>query len=346
MTPRAPLASKRRPLSAIFLGPGQTPSPSDLPDLPEPPSPGASSNHSGLPSPPATNSTGSGSAGDSREVLDRPFHPPSSSSLSMRNEKPLNSKSSRSSSPVGGSEHREGDDDDQEDNTARLGLSSRRGASQSSEHVMTLQRVMSLTQRNRMVGTSFVQRVLYSRRIQALNKLSSMRLNTPSPPQPSRSSRSPNRPVSSSALASTSIRSRSVDPAALSGSETEREPAAHHSNSSDDQVTPPSTVSHVLDARLRRISLPVSPSKGKVALSTRSFSPGPSQRTPKKRVSIMSMPDPEADEHDPHAVTSAALAAVASLRRSPGSSGKKNRQPLPREFLEPRRSSSDGRVSR
>lgn len=331
MTPRAPLASKRRPLSAIFLGAGQTPSPSDLPDLPEPPSPGASSNHSGLPSPPATNSTGSGSAGDSREVLDRPFHPPSSSALSMRNEKPLNSKSSRTSSPVGGSEIREGDEDDQEDNTARLSLSSRRGASQSSEHVMTLQRVMSLTQRNRM----------------ALNKLSSMRLNTSSPPQSSRSSRSPNRPVSSSALASTSIRSRSVDPAALSGSETEREPAAHHSNSSDDQsVTPPSTVSHVLDARLRRISLPVSPSKGKVALSTRSFSPGPSQRTPKKRVSIMSMPDPEADEHDPHDVTSAALAAVASLRRSPGSSGKKNRQPLPREFLEPRRSSSDGRTSK
>lgn len=149
MTPRAPLASKRRPISAIFLGPGQTPSPSDLPDLPEPPSPGSSSNHSGLPSPPATNSTGSGSAGDSREALDRPFHPPTSSALSMRNEKSLNSKSSRPSSPVGGSELRE---DDEEDNTARLSFSSRRGASQSSDHVMTLQRVMSLTQRNRMVG--------------------------------------------------------------------------------------------------------------------------------------------------------------------------------------------------
>ncbi len=177
-----------------------------------------------------------------------------------------------------------------------------------------------------------------------------MRLNSPSPPQSSHSSRSPNPPsaLASSVSASTSIRSRSVEPA-LSGSETEREPGAHHSNSSDDQsVTPPSSVSQAysaLDGRLRRISLPVSPSKGKVALSTRSFSPGPLQRTPKKRVSIMSMPDPEVHEHDPHDVTSAALATVASLRRSPGSSGKKNRQPLPREFLEPRRTSSDGRVS-
>ncbi len=178
-----------------------------------------------------------------------------------------------------------------------------------------------------------------------------MRLNSPPPPQSSHTSRSPNPPISSSVLASTStsIRARSVEPAALSGSETEREPVAHHSNSSDDQsVTPPSSVSQAysaLDARLRRISLPASPSKGKVALSMRSFSPGPLQRTPKKRVSIMSMPDPEGHEHDPNDVTSAALAAVASLRRSPGSSGKKNRQPLPREFLEPRRANSDGRVS-
>ncbi|KAH9032820.1 hypothetical protein EDB84DRAFT_1489726 [Lactarius hengduanensis] len=323
MTPRPSFASKRRPLSAIFLGAGPVPSPSDLPDLPEPPSPGASSTHSGLPSPPATNSTGSSSAGDSREVLDRPFHPPTSSTLAMRNEKPLNSRSSRASSPAGGTESRKGEDDEEEDNTARLDLSRRRGTSH-------------LTQRNRM----------------ALNKLSSMRLNTPSPPQSSHSSRSPNPPsaLASSASASTSTRSRSVEPAALSGSETEREPGAHHSNSSDDQsVTPPSSVAHaysVLDGRLRRTSLPASPSKGKVALSTRSFSPGPSQRTPKKRVSIMSMPDPEVHEHDPHDVTSAALAAVASLRRSPGSSGKKNRQPLPREFLEPRRSSSDGRTSK
>jgi hypothetical protein len=180
-----------------------------------------------------------------------------------------------------------------------------------------------------------------------------MRLNTPPPSQLSPSSRSPRPststlPSNSSASASTSARSRSVEPAALSGSETEREHRASYSNSSDDQsVTPPSSVSQafsVLDARFRRTSLPASPSKGKVAASTR-YSPGPPQRTPKKRVSVLSRREPEpSNEHEPSDVTSAALATVASLRGSPGSSGKKNRQPLPREFREPRRASSDGRV--
>jgi hypothetical protein len=154
MTPRSSLASKRRPLSAIFLGADPTPSPSALPDLPEPPSPGSSSTHSGLPSPPATNSTGSGSAGDSREILDRPFHPPTSSALTMRNEKPLTSRSSRASSPAGGTESRKAEEEEEEEHTARLGFGSRRGTAQSSDHVMALQRVMSLTQRNRMVGPS------------------------------------------------------------------------------------------------------------------------------------------------------------------------------------------------
>ena len=184
-----------------------------------------------------------------------------------------------------------------------------------------------------------------------------MRLNTPSPSQLSRSSRSPNFPTGapasgSSASTSSSTRSRSVEPAVLSGSETEREPSAVYSNSSDDQsVTPPSSVSHapsVLDGRLRRISLPASPPKGKVAPSTRSHSPGLSQRTPQKRVSVLSMPDSGAHrQHEHNNVTTTALGTVASLRRSPGSSGngKKNRQPLPREFRESRRASSDGRVS-
>jgi hypothetical protein len=183
-----------------------------------------------------------------------------------------------------------------------------------------------------------------------------MRLNTPSPSQLSRSSRSPNFPTGapasgSSASTSSSTRSRSVEPAALSGSETERErePSAVYSNSSDDQsVTPPSSVSHappVLDGRLRRISLPASPSKGKVAPSTRSHSPGLPQRTPQKPVSVLSMPDSGAHRQHEHNATSTALGTVASLRGSPGSSGKKNRQPLPREFRESRRASSDGRVS-
>ena len=174
-----------------------------------------------------------------------------------------------------------------------------------------------------------------------------MRLNTPSPSQPSHSSRSPHLPAgsSSSGSASASNRSRSVEPT-LSGSETEREPSASYSYSSDDQsVTPPSSVSQaysILDGRLRRISLPASPSKGKAASSTRSYSPNSSQKTPKKRISTMSVPSP--DGHEQNNIT-AAMATVASLRRSPGSSGKKNRQPLPREFREPRRASSDGRVS-
>jgi len=163
MTSRTSFASKRRPLSAIFLGAGPALSPSDLPDLPEPPSPGASSTNSGLPSPPATNSTGSGSAGDRREILDRLPHPLTSSALAMRNEKPLNSRSSRASSPAGGSESKKGEDDEEEDNTARLNFSRRRGTSQPSDHVMTLQRVMSLTQRNRMVGPSFIRSFYYLR---------------------------------------------------------------------------------------------------------------------------------------------------------------------------------------
>ncbi len=192
-------------------------------------------------------------------------------------------------------------------------------------------------------------------RIQALNKLSSMRLNTPSPSQSSRSSRSPRPPAGASASdspasASVSNRSRSVEPATLSGSETEREPSATYSYSSDDQsVTPPSSVSHaysVLDGRLRRTSLPASPSKGRTASSIRSYSPNSTQKTPRKRISTMSVPHPVASrEHEQFNVASTALATVASLRRSPGSSGKKNRQPLPREFREPRRASSDGRVS-
>jgi hypothetical protein len=155
MTSRPSFSSKRRPLSAIFLGDGppapSTSSSSDLPDLPEPPSPGAASTHSGLPSPPATNSTGSGSTGDRRENVDIPSMP-HSSALTMRSERPSSSRSSGASSPAGSGEHKKEEADEEEDNTARLNFGRRRGASQSSDHVVTLQRVMSLTQRNRMVS--------------------------------------------------------------------------------------------------------------------------------------------------------------------------------------------------
>ncbi|KAH9957728.1 hypothetical protein BGW80DRAFT_1492656, partial [Lactifluus volemus] len=112
--------------------------------------------------------------------------------------------------------------------------------------------------------------------------------------QSSHPSRSPRHPTTtfssgSSPLVSTSTRSQSVEPAALSGSETEREPSASYSNSSDDQsITPPPSVSQpysVLDARLRRTLLPASPSKRRVVSSTCSYSPGPLQMTPKKRIS-------------------------------------------------------------
>jgi hypothetical protein len=157
MTSRSSFASKRRPLSAIFLGDGpavsSSSSTSELPDLPEPPSPGATSTQSGLPSPPATNSTGSGSTGDSREAVGLHSVPSPSSALTMRNERQFAARSSRASSPAGNGEYRREEGDDEEDTTARLDLGRRRGASQSNDHVVTLQRVMSLTQRNRMVRT-------------------------------------------------------------------------------------------------------------------------------------------------------------------------------------------------
>ena len=153
MTSRSSFAPKRRPLSAIFLGDGpttlSTSTSSELPDLPEPPSPGASS-HSGLPSPPATNSTGSGSTGDSRENVDLPSIRPTSA-LTSRNEKPSTSRSNRPASPSGVGEYKKDEGEDEEDNTARFNLGRQPGPSQSTDHAVTLQRVMSLTQRNRMV---------------------------------------------------------------------------------------------------------------------------------------------------------------------------------------------------
>ncbi|KAI0064103.1 hypothetical protein BV25DRAFT_340956 [Artomyces pyxidatus] len=215
---------------------------------------------------------------------------------------------------------------------------------------------MSLTQRNRM----------------ALDKLTSMsRLNTPSPSASSRASRSPLPALTSVSGASNEgsssrLPSHSHSNSApggrhrshtLSGSETERESqrgpsSASYSYSSDDQsVTPPSSVSRVYPSesiRRRRISLPESPSKPKRESHSRTSSPGPSQRTPRKRVSMaMSPADQDMDfaGDETHAITAAALAAVASLRRSPTSSGKKTRQPLPREFRETKKASSDGRAS-
>ncbi|KAI0042399.1 hypothetical protein FA95DRAFT_1564366 [Auriscalpium vulgare] len=156
-------------------------------------------------------------------------------------------------------------------------------------------------------------------------------------------SRSPTR---SQSTAASGARARSHT---LSGSETEREGQAvsaggSYTYSSDDQsVTPPSSVAQTFassSVRLRRVSLPESPSKAKDSGS---------QRTPRKRVSMaMSVQDADYSRRgdETEDITTAALAAVASLRRSPTSSGKKSRQPLPREFREPRKANSDGRSSR
>ncbi|KAI8994169.1 hypothetical protein BD414DRAFT_411088 [Trametes punicea] len=342
MTPRPAPAPKSRPLSAIFIGSAGS-TPPTLPDLPEPPSPSSSSNASGLPSPPATNSTGSGSVGEG-----------STTAGSLRHRTPNTKASSEMSSGTGGTSYRyskkrssslEGEDDSEEnendeDNTARLSDDRRRSLPKAAnDNQAALQRVKSLTQRNRMV----------------LDKLSSIsRLGSPAPSNTSRSPMSPPTAGSSSSaaafsrLSSLQTRSESVSNGAssnrrrdtqLSGSETERE-SQHHSNqsiSSDGRSrTPPSSVYPEIRApasvRQRRISAPASP--GKAGRSTRETDRGPSPGPSRKRVSTtLSVDEGYGQYHsDDDDVTAAALAAVASSRRSPGSSGKKGRQPLPREF--------------
>lgn len=187
MTPRPSIAgqSKQRPLSAIYIGSStSTSTPPDLPRLPEPPSPGGSSNGSqtGLPSPPATNSTGS--VGDDSgtahggSLRKRPsttthrssYSVPSVSSLvdmydgqsnlSRRSSKSFrNSNNNHPSTSNLTDEEDEpahdNDDEHDEDTTARFDSLSRRTAhrtpAKGDEHSSALQRVKSLTERNRMV---------------------------------------------------------------------------------------------------------------------------------------------------------------------------------------------------
>ncbi|KAH7904956.1 hypothetical protein BJ138DRAFT_1018373 [Hygrophoropsis aurantiaca] len=359
--PRTLISSSRRPLSAIFLG-SQPPTELTIPDLPEPPeSPSAASNGSGLPSPPATNSTGSGSTGDNHSANAGSTRQrlASYSSAIMPNgnyDKQLPSFNNTRSTP-------DLDEDDEndlgtgEDDTARLDR--KYSAKAPSENSVALQRVKSLAERNRM----------------AIDKLSSFsRLSTPSPSNgSSRASRSPLPPQnppssssSSSAASSSRISSHSHSHSAplarsydstLSGSETERESQrmgstsrsgsrsntnsnSYGSSSPELSVTPPPS-NYAPRARQRLTSAPTSPAKA------RQPSPGPS-RTPRKRVSMASaMSAPlEDSRYVSNDVTSAALAAVASSRRSPtGSGSRRSRQPLPKEFRERDRRSLDGRTS-
>ncbi|KAG2146263.1 hypothetical protein DEU56DRAFT_787211 [Suillus clintonianus] len=353
MTPRPLISSSsRRPLSAIFLG-SLPPKGQIIPDLPEPPeSPSAASSSSGLPSPPATNSTGSGSTGDNKSATagslrQRPPSYASSATMSDRNY-------DTPSTPAKSSRNIDDDDDDEndysneEDDTARLDRS--HAVKSPNENLVALQRVKSLAERNRM----------------ALNKLSSFsRLSTPSPAN-SRASRSPLPPIhasssSSSSSAASRISSHSHShsapmtrqyDSALSGSETEREsqraPTPSYSNSHSNSrsygssspersSTPPPSSS----TRERRISAPASP------VRSRQSSPAPSH-PPRKRISITGAPRDDSS----YDVTSAALAAVASSRRSPtgtGSVNRRSRQPLPREFRDGDRDRNtrtlDGRTS-
>lgn len=192
--------------------------------------------------------------------------------------------------------------------------------------------------------------------------------HTPSPtPQGSSRPSSAARNGATSAARSESMslaRSRLLRSQVNSGSETEREssrsrPISHTYSSSESLSTPTSQHSEVVlyptagePSRPRRISAPSSPAQGvrSAKLSDRNQSPPPSPgpskaRTPRKRASMAVTANERGqlrhEEDGEVDVMSAALAAVASSRRSrsPGGTGAGSvsrrglsRNPLPREF--------------
>ncbi|KAF7364723.1 hypothetical protein MVEN_00342100 [Mycena venus] len=351
-TRRPPLTTQRlRPSSQIYVGPDPTyssylSSPPDIPDLPEPPSPGSSSSTStsGLPSPPATNSTGSGSTGDPGSIAVR-------GGLNMLNGSNIKTFHAAFSSAAAGAadEHDDdydnNDDDDGEDNTARLDQQRRHSAS---ENVLALQRVKSLTQRNKM----------------ALDKLSSFsRLGSPSPSTGTGSSagarrssvtRSPHPPAPSSSASTSTSDARSMSTSTSGGTNSNRDSNSSSSHSSvrpsirrartqdshqsgseterDDHDEMPVRSPHRPTTplppgpRQRLVSAPASPQKHLTAASQSSGSAsGSSTRSPRRsRMSNLSFSSRVVDVDEqgdgpssPEDVTRAALAAVASARRSP-----------------------------
>jgi hypothetical protein len=103
-----------------------------------------------LPSPPATNSTGSGSTGDPASIAVRGGR---LNMLNGTNIKTFHAAFSSASAAAAADDEQDdydndNDDGDGEDNTARLDQQRRHSAS---ENVLALQRVKSLTQRNKMV---------------------------------------------------------------------------------------------------------------------------------------------------------------------------------------------------
>ncbi|KAF9646688.1 hypothetical protein BDM02DRAFT_3188590 [Thelephora ganbajun] len=335
-TTRRAYGNNKRPLSAIFLGSASSSSinttistSSSIPDLPEPPSPGAASNlsstSSGLPSPPATNSTGSGSVGgDSHSntagsLRRRPTLNQSASNRSMNN---TNGDGSRGSIDDPHDESGEYD----EDQTAKFGAGKRKStisttSASSNDTVSALDRVKNLAKRNQ----------------EALEKLSGMRLSSPSPAF-GRSARSPIPPSTSSTVSSTSTSSRLSDgsrPRVVSqattstygvkeptpsGSDTERE-----SQDEDEFVERVVTPPPVTRVRQRLLSAPDSPSKLRNSISVVQRPLPLSPRSKRTSSGMNSVSD--AGVRD---VTNAALAAVASSRTSP--TGRRSRQPLPQEF--------------
>ncbi|KIJ54255.1 hypothetical protein M422DRAFT_775413 [Sphaerobolus stellatus SS14] len=321
---RPSFSSSRRPSSAIFIG--------GLPPPPSPPSSDivSSSPHSQLPSPPATNS---GSTGDSN----------STSAGSIGRNRMVSSKRS---SPD------EDDDaglDYDEDTTARLSGDIRKGKEKelNSSSTSTLQRVSSLTERNR----KLLDRVSFITSPDSHSRTPLTSLSVPK--TPSVRSRSPNLPnpnlssSTSSSVASSSSRISFPGPSSLpngSGSETERErppSQARQFSNIDDATTTRRKFTQSIDSSSmwnERRSNPPSPSK-----PSKNIGPETSPRSPRKRpsanftvigsgrrtrtVSIQGIPDDD-DE------------SFSTLSRT-SSVNKKSRAPLPREFRD--RRSLDGR---
>lgn len=172
---------------------------------------------------------------------------------------------------------------------------------------------------------------------QALEKLSGMRLSSPSPAF-GRSARSPIPPSTSSTTSSTSTSSRlsggsrprvvsqaitsspGVKETPPSGSDTERENYPEEEFVERTVTPPPAT-----RVRQRLLSAPDSPSKLRNSISTVQR---PSPLSPRsKRMSLGMNAVSEMGVRD---ATNAALAAVAASRTSP--TGRRSRQPLPHEF--------------
>ena len=165
MTPRPSITRSQRPLSAIFigsLGSSSSSTPPDLPKLPEPPSPEGSPelSRSGLPSPPATNSTGSGSGSNGDESTNAgslrgriPQRPHTASEMyNGGHSRSYSELRNAAPSTLSDEEDDPNDYERDEDTTARFELHRRRSTNTvPSDHASALQRVKSLTERNRMV---------------------------------------------------------------------------------------------------------------------------------------------------------------------------------------------------